>query len=514
MAGMFYTLIEVAEKLGKSEKQIRDMIQDGKLREFRDGPKLLFKKDEVDALAGQSSIPDDTLGLDQGTEGSTLGLASDDEMSEMEGLDNQDFDDENFDLELDGSSMDMALSGSDLDIELDGDTDLQEKSEPQEPQSDSDQDQPLELASDQPDQDQPLELEPVEEEPQLPPADEPQLAPESQSQDDDFELALEPDDQTQTPETKESDQQDIDLELEPQPQADAEEPQVDSEEPQQQKQPDQEIPALADDTGDLQLDDMQLDSGSESGGDFDFDLDDNEGTKSTNEGISVLGESDSEYKLTDDSLSETAEVQLEGEGDEPSLDEDVNLESFGSGSGLLDLSLQADDTSLGAVLDDIIPGAGGGADEPAMDAGGDDIFAAASTEDIEEQPSAGINDFQDISSAPAESAPQATAGAVVYAEPAPDSSSNIFGSMLILPMIISIFTIIVAMAGSKGITPSLLTQTQSIIWYVAAGLAVIALVWMFVGIAAGGTKSPKPAKAKKDKKLKAAKPKKEKKKKK
>ena len=31
------------------------------------------------------------------------------------------------------------------------------------------------------------------------------------------------------------------------------------------------------------------------------------------------------------------------------------MESFGSGSGLLDLSLQADDTSLGAVLDDILP---------------------------------------------------------------------------------------------------------------------------------------------------------------
>ena len=42
--------------------------------------------------------------------------------------------------------------------------------------------------------------------------------------------------------------------------------------------------------------------------------------------------------------------------DEVSLDEvgdDVNLDTFGSGSGLLDLSLQADDTSLGGILDEI-----------------------------------------------------------------------------------------------------------------------------------------------------------------
>ena len=33
--------------------------------------------------------------------------------------------------------------------------------------------------------------------------------------------------------------------------------------------------------------------------------------------------------------------------------DDINLDSFGSGSGLLDLSLQADDTSLGGILDEI-----------------------------------------------------------------------------------------------------------------------------------------------------------------
>jgi hypothetical protein len=52
--------------------------------------------------------------------------------------------------------------------------------------------------------------------------------------------------------------------------------------------------------------------------------------------------------LPDNPTGETAQ--------EPTLEEidnDVNLDSFGSGSGLLDLSLQADDTSLGGILDEI-----------------------------------------------------------------------------------------------------------------------------------------------------------------
>ncbi len=50
MAGMFYSLQEAIEKLNKTEDEIKQMVADGKLREFRDGPSLLFKVEEVDAL--------------------------------------------------------------------------------------------------------------------------------------------------------------------------------------------------------------------------------------------------------------------------------------------------------------------------------------------------------------------------------------------------------------------------------------------------------------------------------
>src|SRR5277367_4508334 len=53
MAKMFYTLDETKAALGSSEEQIKQLTREGKLREFRDGPRLMFKSDQVDALKSQ-----------------------------------------------------------------------------------------------------------------------------------------------------------------------------------------------------------------------------------------------------------------------------------------------------------------------------------------------------------------------------------------------------------------------------------------------------------------------------
>src|SRR5437763_14588425 len=50
MAKMFYTLEETKSALGKSEEEIRQYAREGRLREFRDGPRLMFKADQVDQL--------------------------------------------------------------------------------------------------------------------------------------------------------------------------------------------------------------------------------------------------------------------------------------------------------------------------------------------------------------------------------------------------------------------------------------------------------------------------------
>jgi hypothetical protein len=55
MAKPFYSLEEVCEKLGKSEDEVRALVQEGDLREFRDAGKVFFKAEDVDKLAGGGS---------------------------------------------------------------------------------------------------------------------------------------------------------------------------------------------------------------------------------------------------------------------------------------------------------------------------------------------------------------------------------------------------------------------------------------------------------------------------
>ena len=53
MAGMFYSLKEAAKKLGRTEDQVKQLVKENKLREFRDGSNLLFKIEEVNALLAE-----------------------------------------------------------------------------------------------------------------------------------------------------------------------------------------------------------------------------------------------------------------------------------------------------------------------------------------------------------------------------------------------------------------------------------------------------------------------------
>lgn len=72
MAKMFYTIEEAAEKLGKSTDDVQKMAESGQLQEFRDRDRLMFKKEQVDLLAGGGD--DDMLKL--GDELEPLSLSS------------------------------------------------------------------------------------------------------------------------------------------------------------------------------------------------------------------------------------------------------------------------------------------------------------------------------------------------------------------------------------------------------------------------------------------------------
>lgn len=55
MAKMFYTIEEAGAKLGKSEAEVKQMVETGQLSEFRDRDRLMFKAEQVDLLAEAGS---------------------------------------------------------------------------------------------------------------------------------------------------------------------------------------------------------------------------------------------------------------------------------------------------------------------------------------------------------------------------------------------------------------------------------------------------------------------------
>lgn len=223
------------------------------------------------------------------------------------------------------------------------------------------------------------------------------------------------------------------------------------------------------------------------------------------EGINVLGETDSEVSTTDDTTGET-----KGGTDEALLEEieeDVNLDTFGSGSGLLDLSLQADDTSLGSILDEIYTAEG---EQETREDSALDIGAEGEAEAEPVLPEEEL--------AVPEQVPEVPVAAEARVEAGADTVNNALGVMLVLPLLAIIYTAIVAVTGFNDVMPGILGKIQSmsgpygvhIVWYIMLGFAVAAGLIAGVPVMMGGggvkvVKKEKPAKAKKEKKAKAKK---------
>ncbi len=74
MAKMFYTLEEAQAALSKSEEEIKQYAREGRLREFRDGPRLMFKADQVEQLKGDLSSGGDHVDLGTSDSGGLIGL--------------------------------------------------------------------------------------------------------------------------------------------------------------------------------------------------------------------------------------------------------------------------------------------------------------------------------------------------------------------------------------------------------------------------------------------------------
>ncbi len=376
MAGMFYSLKEVAEKLGKNEDEVRELVKSGRLREFRDGPNLLFKVDEVNSLMSDKDIASTSEEIEVPIE----------EQPEL-----------------------VEIGADAIESETEG-----EKTTPPEIESAEDEIGPMAIET---------EGEKAE-----------AVKPESE----DEELLLVP-----------------------------EEPGTSNEE--------------------IELSDAD--------------------TAIVEEGIKVLGETDAA-----DALHDMGDETFKGLGETPvspskeasleEIEEDVSLDTFGSGSGLLDLSLQADDTSLGGILDEIYtPGGEGQAAAAARPGEGSAMEVAAEADQM-------LSEAQFPE--PQLTAPIIAATAQARFEPEPDAISNAMGIMLFIPFLAVIYALVVTIAGLREVMPGILKSIQGLIWYIAIGLAVASIVIVGAGAMMGREKAPKQPKIKKEKPPKVKKAKKEK----
>jgi hypothetical protein len=616
MAGIFFTMQEVVDKLSKSEEQIHELIQEGKLREFRDGTKLLFKVSEVESLESQLPItaagepveilPNDSEVVLEPIAGPSAAAAPTPSVPELDIVEDAPLeladDDEDDELLLGDISLDDTQDGlqdnifadsgtpvEELSLEdslnfLAGDSGAEEVLEIEEASLESDElltgdDDDLLLADDSIggllEEDEPLEditiedaIKDITEEPAVElPADDTEVAEE---------LSLEPeaeitsDDSMDLLLTDDSPEEEVTEELSLEETSDGEDALIMSDE--------SSADILLDDGDSLKLAetsagieekaeeddfdlgdsfDMLMDDDSDDGASIDKDgsllSDDTLGgllspdsspagsddellssltkadTAMGNTGINILAESDGDFQLAsdtkadtvlafddddDDSLDDLDDLDMSdgdflsesaGLGD---LDDDLNLDSIGSGSGLLDLSLQADDTSLGAVLDDILPSeeeietAPVELDEGTILDDPEKIFEADGDDQMMQSPAAGGQI------------------AVRYAEAPPTAVENACGIAMFLPAIMVAYAAIVLLFGLKGISPALMTQTSAemaglpiILWVVIGASVLFLVILMFAALLGGGSgekkaktkKAGKPKKAKKAKKPKKAK---------
>jgi len=84
MAKMFYSFEEVQEKLGRSGDQINQLVKLGKLREFRDGAKIMFKVADVDNLDLSGETDTGEIRLSPEDSADKMGLAGSGSSAEIE----------------------------------------------------------------------------------------------------------------------------------------------------------------------------------------------------------------------------------------------------------------------------------------------------------------------------------------------------------------------------------------------------------------------------------------------
>ncbi|MDP7070752.1 MAG: hypothetical protein QF561_05320 [Phycisphaerales bacterium] len=172
-------------------------------------------------------------------------------------------------------------------------------------------------------------------------------------------------------------------------------------------------------------------------------------------------------------LDDGGDTQL-GEG----LDDDLTLESVGSGSGLLDLTRESDDTSLGAELLEEVYSSDDEVDFPAASG----LFEASK----EETPSGGPA----VAPAPAAAAQPTTAAPIAVAAQSWDPSwSGLSAGMMIggLVALMAVFamTVVEVMGGASGIAQIISGDFWIWVGGLAGGTVLLGLIGWLIGSKSG-----------------------------
>ncbi|MGC9453313.1 MAG: hypothetical protein ACP5HU_00470 [Phycisphaerae bacterium] len=177
-----------------------------------------------------------------------------------------------------------------------------------------------------------------------------------------------------------------------------------------------------------------------------------EDTVITSEGVSVFDEED----LDVDSADPMAKTQIA-----PSLEDQQNLENVGTGSGLLDLTRESDDTSLGSeVLGQI------------------DMEDTSASQVVGSSISEAVSEPQQAAEPTQQAYPQAQPAAM--AAP-PDSSAGLFAGFLAGCAILAVVLTSVVMAGMIRVLPGYVEYMKNNMMIVMGGAAGLLLVTAVIG---------------------------------
>jgi len=195
---------------------------------------------------------------------------------------------------------------------------------------------------------------------------------------------------------------------------------------------------------------------------------DKEGTVITASGIGVFDED--ELEIDADPMADT-QITAPVTGDQ------VSLEGTGSGSGLLDLTREADDTSLGAeLLDEIYPG-----EEESIEAPAAVAPAVEPEEEPEEEPEPVL-----------EAAEAGEAVAATYAVVA-DPAEGMFAGLLVGALILLALAGSVAAGVMQGYLPDYAEYLSNNFWFFLGGAVLVPILSLVIGWVIGRAAVPRHA---------------------